>query len=341
MTIPFTHRQSAHCETGVTMGLISHRGVQMTEALTFGIGSGLFFIHMPWIKFMDLPLTAFRSFSGTIFKRTTHRLGIGTKVMTFRNPRKGMEALDRALDQGIPVGLQAGIFWLPYFWPAFRMHINLHNLVVFGRENGDYVISDPAMSVVVKCPAKDLKAARFAKGLLSPRGKMYYLTHVPETLNYEGPAVEGIQGVCHVMLKVPVPFLGVKGIRFLADRIERWPDTLGERKAILYLAQVVRMLEEIGTGGAGFRFMFAAFLQEAAQILREERLMGISQRLTNTGDLWRAFAAQGARHCKGRPKEDDSFPAMAALMRDCARQEGEIFKDLAAIAAEHGRRLRA
>ena len=340
MTIAYTHNQGAHCETAVTMGLIAHRGVRITESLTFGIGSGLFFVHLPFVKFMDLPLTAFRSFSGTIFKRSTQRLGIGTQVTTFRNPQKGMDALDRLLDQGIPVGLQAGIYWLPYFWPAFRMHINLHNLVVFGKEDGDYLISDPAMSTPVKCPAKDLQAARFAKGLLAPKGKMYHLTHVPETLDYPAAAVKGIEGVCHVMLKVPMPFLGVRGIRFLANRLERWPDSLGERKSILYLAQIVRMLEEIGTGGAGFRFMFAAFLQEAAAILGEERLLGISQKLTDTGDQWRAFASQGARCCKGRAKEGDSFPALAALMRDCGRREGEIYAELAGVAAVHARRLR-
>ena len=49
--------------------------------------------------------------------------------------------------------------------------------------------------------------------------------------------------------------------------MKRWPKKLGDKKASLYLGQVVRMLEEIGTGGAGFRFIYAAFLQESAKIL--------------------------------------------------------------------------
>ena len=34
-----------------------------------------------------------------------------------------------------------------------------------------------------------------------------------------------------------------------------------------FLGNIVRMQEEIGTGGGGFRFMYAAFLQEAGDVL--------------------------------------------------------------------------
>jgi len=34
------------------------------------------------------------------------------------------------------------------------------------------------------------------------------------------------------------------------------------------LANVARMQEEVGTGGAGIRFMHAAFLQKAAELVR-------------------------------------------------------------------------
>ena len=91
--------------------------------------------------------------------------------------------------------------------------------------------------------------------------------------------------------------------------------------------------------GGGFLDQTAESARAAA-ILGEERLLGISQKLTDTGDQWRAFASQGARCCKGRAKEGDSFPALAALMRDCGRREGEIYAELAGVAAVHARRLR-
>ena len=47
MKIDFAHRQSAHCESGVTSNLLLHRGLEISEALAFGLGSGLFFGYVP------------------------------------------------------------------------------------------------------------------------------------------------------------------------------------------------------------------------------------------------------------------------------------------------------
>jgi hypothetical protein len=61
------------------------------------------------------------------------------------------------------------------------------------------------------------------------------------------------------------------------------------------LGQVIRMLEEIGTGGAGFRFIYAAFLQESAAILQIPLLDKLSTEMTEAGDRWREFAWQASR----------------------------------------------
>ena len=66
------------------------------------------------------------------------------------------------------------------------------------------------------------------------------------------------------MLRIPMPIFGVRGIRFVAKKVVKWPDKLGFEEACRQLAGIVRLREEMGTGGAGFRYMFAAFLQEAA-----------------------------------------------------------------------------
>ena len=130
------------------------------------------------------------------------------------------------------------------------------------------------------------------------------------------------------MMKTPGPFMGIRGIRFLANQLEKWPRKLGKRKASLYVGQVIRMQEEIGTGGGGFRFMYSAFLQEAAEVLNENRLMEISEKMTDTGDRWREFAVMGSRICKNRASPSESYSALADTLRDCAEKEGEIFEEL-------------
>lgn len=332
MEIDFKHRQSAHCESGVTANLISHYGAEMSEAMAFGIGAGLFFAYLPFIKLNNLPLTTYRCISGGIFNRTMKELGVGIETRNFRDPQQSMKVLDETLARGIPVGLQTGAFWLPYFPPAYRFHFNAHNLVVYGRRGDDYLISDPIFPEPVICNRTDLMNARFAKGALAPKGRMYHLTKVPDQMDLQPAIKKGIKAVTNVMVKTPVPIIGVRGMRFLANRLERWPERLGEKKALLCLGQLVRMQEEIGTGGAGFRFIYAAFLQEAATTLQDDRLRELSLKMTAIGDVWREFAVIAARHCKGRAGENETFGTLANIIRECATLEEALYRELAPLA---------
>lgn len=327
-TIDFTHNQSSHCESGVTANLLSYHGLKLSEAMAFGIGTGLFFAYLPFVKVNKLPLTTYRCEAGGIFKRVAKRLGCQVETRKFSDPELSMEALDEKLAQGIPVGCRTSAYWLPYFPPAFRFHFNAHNLVVFGKEKNNYLISDPVFPDVERCSREALMKARYGQGALAPKGAMFSMVHVPATADMASAITKGIKEVCRRMLKTPLPIAGVRGIGFLANRLEKWPHKLGDRNAILHVGQLIRMQEEIGTGGAGFRFMFAAFLQEAAEVIDNPRLAELSKEMTATGDLWRKSAVIGARICKGRASADESYAAMADLLRECASKEALVYKAL-------------
>jgi hypothetical protein len=336
--IPFTHRQSSHCESGVTSNLLNHYGHPVSEAMAFGIGQGILFGYLPFVKVNHLPLTTYRCHVGGILKRVSKRLRCRMAWSRFRNPEEAMAALDRRLEEGTPVGCRTGGYWLPYFPPAFRIHFNMHNLIVYGKDGDDYLISDPVFPEPVTCPRGDLIKARFAQGALAPRGTMYYMQEIPSGIDLPPAIISGIRGACRAMLNTPGPVIGVRGIRFLADRLERWPRRLGKRKSVQHLGQVIRMQEEIGTGGAGFRFMYAAFLQEAAEVLQAEVLHDLSKKLTAVGDRWREFALLGARNCKERASESESYSTMADILRDCAAGEEMIFRSLLDFAHRNGKR---
>ena len=97
MNIDFSHRQSAHCESDVTANLLFHYGIEISEAMAFGIGSGLFFGYLPFVRVNRLPLETFRSAPGAIFKRVARRLGVEVARQKFRSPERSMAALDQAL----------------------------------------------------------------------------------------------------------------------------------------------------------------------------------------------------------------------------------------------------
>ncbi|BHH82332.1 BtrH N-terminal domain-containing protein [Desulforhopalus sp. 52FAK] len=324
----FSHQQSAHCESGVASNLLTHKGIGLSEAMAFGIGGGLFFGYLPFIRINGLPLVTYRSAAGHILKTIGKIPGVTMYQKKFRDKGQAMAELDEALEQSIPVGLQTGVYWLPYFPKALRFHFNAHNLVVYGKDGDDYLISDPVFPGTVRCPAEDLVRARFASGALAPKGKMYYLTRVPEQIDHRSQIIEGIGSVCKSMLGSPFPLIGIKGIRFMAGRLEKWPDRLGKERADLHLGHVVRMQEEIGTGGGGFRFMYAAFLQESAEILQDSSLVEYAAVLTAAGDSWRKFAVMAARICKKRVQDGDNYTALAEQVRECSVLEEKFFLQL-------------
>lgn len=322
----YKHYQHAHCESGVTANLLRHEGVDISEPIAFGIGAGMFFGHLPFLKVSGTPGTTFRTWPGAIFKRATQRLGITMHTQRFPNPQKAMKALDDVLATGKPVGMLSSVYYLPYLPEAFRFHFNAHNLVVYGKENGEYYVSDPVLEQTTRIAPDDLAKARFAKGAPEPKGFMYYVKSVPKEIHFEKAIQSGIKQTCFFMLSPPVPWFGNKAIFLLANKIQQYPKKLTPRKASLYLGNIIRMQEEIGTGGAGFRFLYAAFLQEAANILKRDDLQGFSQELTLIGDDWRNFAYNAARVMKDRKEGIVSFDELADMLRICGEKERDFFK---------------
>ncbi|MCK5168574.1 MAG: BtrH N-terminal domain-containing protein [Bacteroidales bacterium] len=329
MKLDFEHIPAGHCENGVISSLLKYHGLNLSEAMIFGIGSGYFFAYMPFVKVNGIPLASFRPVPGMIFTKAAKRLGIKMKKQTFRKqPKRAMDELDKVLEKKLPVGIQSGVYHLSYFPPAYRFHFNAHNLTVYGKEDNSYFISDPVMEYATTLTYEELKKARFAKGPLSPNGKMYYPISIPEEIDLKPAIIKGIKQTADWMLTIPVPLFGVKGIRYLSKRVRNWPEKLGPKKAASYLAQLVRMLEEIGTGGAGFRFIYAAFLQEVAEVMEDERYNELSKEMTKIGDKWRNFSSHAAQTCKGRSSDPDGYNTVANLMLEIADDEERFFIEL-------------
>ncbi len=327
MQIDFSHKQSAHCENGVVSNLMRHKGFEVSEPMVFGIGSGLLFSYLPFLKVNYAPVFTYRAMPGFIFKRFAKRVGVTMKKEKFSDPKTAKARLDANLEKNNPVGLQVGVYNLPYFPEEYRFHFNAHNMVVYGKEGNTYLISDPVMETVTTLTDKELEKVRFAKGAFAPKGHMYYPIEFPETLDLEKAIVKGIKQTCRDMT-APMPLVGVKAIRWVSKNIRKWPDTLGTKKANHYLGQIVRMQEEIGTGGGGFRYIYAAFLQEAGKILKNDGLLKLSKEMTEIGDQWRDFALEASRIYKNRSTQTDAYNKVADQLAALADREEVFFKAL-------------
>lgn len=327
MQLNFEHQITAHCENGVASNLLKNKGLPISEPMVFGIGSGLFYVYLPFLKVNHAPGLSYRPAPGWIFNRLAKRLGLKIKRLKFSDKKKAQQVLDENLANNIPSGLQVGVYHLPYFPEDYRFHFNAHNLVVYGKENGRYLISDPTMESVHTLTEAELEKVRFAKGVLAPKGHIYYPIYIPENIDWEKAITKAIKKTCSDML-APVPIIGVRGMRMVARAIRNWPKKVGVKKANYYLAQMVRMQEEIGTGGGGFRYIYSAFLQEAGQKINNPTLVALSQEMTGIGDLWRDFAVDASRVYKNRSNHDDVYNKLSNDLLHLADLEEAFFKKL-------------
>lgn len=321
----YQHQHAAHCESGTVANLLRHHGARISEPLAFGIASGLSFAYLPFVRINGLPLIAYRAQPKAIIKGAAAAFGTRFRFEKFGRAEAGQARLDALLAEGRVVGLQTSVFWLPYFPETMRFHFNAHNLLVYGKDGDDYLVSDPVAEDPQRCATADMTRARFARGALAPKGLLYFPERMPQGEVDAAAVLPAIRRTVRNML-APIPLIGVRGIRTLARRIAGLDPA--HPLSSPFIGHVVRMQEEIGTGGAGFRFIYAAFLQEAAVIAQRPMFATLSDQLMDIGDAWRDFALAAARMVKGRDPLNP--PTIAALLHALADREEAFFRALGA-----------
>lgn len=327
--IDYQHRQAGHCESGATSNLFSFNGMKISEPMAFGIGNGLFFSYIPFLKLQFAPMISFRNFPNMVFRKATENLGVNATVRkNIKDPKEAMDALDENLRKGIPTGLQVGVFKLTFFPPEYRMHYNMHNLVVFGKEGNNYTVSDTVLETPQTISYEDLLLVRYAKGAFAPKGKMYWINSIAPNPDFKTAIQKGIRRTVYDMIKVPFPLIGVKGIRWMARDLKKWPKKLGNDKASFYLGQILRMAEDFGTGGAGFRYIYGSFLKEAGENYNNEILLEASDMMGKTANQWREFTYIGARNCKDRSKPEEDYGMLSDMLMDIAGNEEKVYRKL-------------
>lgn len=326
--IPFKHKMAAHCESGTVTALLNHVGLEISEPMVFGIASGIFFGYFHTSKF-PFPIFVARNKPGDIRANISKRLGIKFKTAKFSNQEEGEKALDSLLEQNIPVGVQVDFFYMDYSPPWARVHVNVHFMTVIGKKGSKYIISDPYYPDLVELDRESMQKGRFAGGSMAPKGFLFYVARIPEKIDWEGAIKKGILKATFYMLKLPIPFLGIKGIRLFARKIVDWPKYARDTEHLSHeIMKINIFLEEQGTGGGGFRFIYASFLREAAEKMNYPKLTEMAKKIMGIGDEWRAVSLFAARIGKNRDLGPDKLNILSAKIMERAEEERQFFTEL-------------
>jgi hypothetical protein len=210
-----------------------------------------------------------------------------------------------------------------------RAHFNAHYVIVTGKQDGRYQISDTYFPMMASVDAATLQTARFARGQFAPKGLLFYPESIPERPDLKAAVRQGIKDAVFYMVKLPIPFFGVRGIRFFARKVQEWPKLTRDIDHLSHEVMMIAViLEERGTGGGGFRYLYATFLQEAARILGDPGIADVAKSMMDNGDRWRDVSIAAARMGKRRDLGPQRLVELGEMILERADAEQAIFRRL-------------
>ncbi|MFF5520785.1 BtrH N-terminal domain-containing protein [Streptomyces coeruleorubidus] len=320
-------RGTQHCETSALGVLLRHQGLDLSEPMLFGLGSGLSFIYWD-SKNMDFPFLGGRVKPFELTRKLAARLGLELAVQETGSARKAWENVATAVDAGRPVGLQLDSYHLDYF--TSKVHFGGHVVALYGYDEHDaYLVDTDQQGGAVTTSLSGLARARAARGPMTARHRSFTLT-AGKVPSLESRIIPAVTECADAFLDPPIANLGHRGIEKAGKLVPAWlRRTDAPRRD---LPQAALLMEKAGTGGALFRNLYRDFLAECAQLLDSAHLRTGHRLYSEAADLWTDVAAlitdageSGDEQCLGRA---------GTVLRDIARIEREAMEALSRLRGE-------
>lgn len=294
-----THRPGRHCASSAIRDLIEFHGTTLTEAMCFGLGAGL---GITYLELPDAPvpfMTHVRSLGYE--KRVFENLGVPFAWSTYRSPDEAALALEELLDAGRPALLLTDIFHLPYF--GSRTHFPGHAIMAWQRipSASTVLVTDTDRPHPVPVEGDALTRARFSSqppfvhdgDLFAPRSMDPDVS--PERI------ADAIRQNAELLLTGD-PRSGLSALDTWINDLPRWQTTGDWRWTTRFAYQVI---EKRGTGGGGFRTMYAEFLADASRNDKRIRSYQLQTLMGECAQQWTALAMQ-----LKSASESESFPSL-------------------------------
>ncbi|MFF7341867.1 BtrH N-terminal domain-containing protein [Streptomyces sp. NPDC008163] len=319
-------RGTEHCETTALGVLLRAEGVDLSEAMLFGIGSGLSFVYWD-SKAMGFPFLGGRVKPFELSRELAPRLGAELLVSETSSPRTAWRNVVAALDGGSPVGLQLDSFHLEYF--RTKVHFGGHVVAMYGYDEQDaHLVDTGAQGGAVTTSLTSLAAARAERGPMTARHRSFRLAlHGSAPVPLKECVVPAIAGCADAFLNPPIANLGHRGIAKAARQVPKWLDRPGDPRE--GVARTAELMERGGTGGALFRNLYRDFLAECGEVVAGPRLRTGHALYTEAAGLWTQVAALLA--VAGRTGDAARLAEAGAVLRELARVEHEAMRALSAL----------
>jgi len=282
-----------HCETSALKRVLDYHGLFLSEEILLGLGGGVGFIYW-YMKPVSSPFIGTRNGRVPDFlKGACRRIGADLTLVETSSSKKGYEELKAVLHAGEPAVVYGDIAYLPYFAVPEIAHFGGHAFVVFGldEERDEMYIYDRGRHPVTVSIA-DLEKARSSKyPPFPPKHRLLKIKYPSQIMNLENGIREAIRACCQNMLGPPIKNIGLAGMEKWSKVVTRWPEQFKGMNLFGALMNGFIYIETGGTGGSGFRLMYARFLGEASSIIGKPALSEVAEMMRESAKVWSEIAS--------------------------------------------------
>lgn len=315
-------RGMRHCETTTLGVLLRHQGLDLSEPMLFGLGSGLSFIYWDG-KNMGFPFLGGRVKPFDLTSNLATRLGLELLVQETTSPRRAWDNVATSIAAGRPVGLQLDSYHLDYF--GSKTHFGGHVVAMYGYDDHKaYLVDTDQQGGAVSTSLTSLAQARAARGPMTAKHRSFTLT-VPRNLpSPHGQVIPAITACADAFLNPPIANLGHRGIGKAGKLVRTWLQRTDNPERDLPQAAV--LMEKAGTGGALFRNFYRDFLAECTDLLDSNHLRTGHTLYSEAAALWVEVAALIKK--AGEANDAQRLVQAGSILGDLSRMEHEAMKAL-------------
>jgi hypothetical protein len=315
-------RGMQHCETTALGVLLRHEGLDLSEPLLFGLGSGLSFVYWD-SKGMPFPFLGGRVKPFELTRNLAGRLGLTLAVAETTSPRKAWQNVATPLDAGRPVGLQLDSFHLDYF--RSKVHFGGHVVAMYGYdEHHAYLVDTDQQGGTVRTSREGLARARAERGPMTARNRSFTLTLPARPPAWQDQLIPAIRDCAQAFLSAPIANLGHRGIAKAGKQVPGWLRRAGEPGQDL--PQAALLMERGGTGGALFRALYRDFLDECARLIDDDGLRTGHRLYAEAAVLWTEVSTLIAK--AGESGDADCLERAGAVLHELSRIEHDAMQVL-------------
>ncbi|MGJ7913101.1 BtrH N-terminal domain-containing protein [Neobacillus sp. LXY-1] len=279
----FSPFSGQHCETTATGSLLKSLGIEISEAMLFGIGEGLGYIYWD-MKNMDFPFLGGRVKPDLLTHCIVNNLNLQLDVKETSSPKKAWENVKQNIDKGIIVGLKLDSYYLDYF--TNKVHFAGHYVAMYGYDDRfAYLVDTKQQGGLVKTSLENLALARNEKGPMSSKNLSYTIKKKEGVSNLKDVITKAIKNNAIAYINPPINNLGYKGIKKTSVEINKWFERSKNIEKDLVLTAI--LMERGGTGGSLFRNIYRDFLKECLSLFDNALLQNAYNLFTEIAPMWK------------------------------------------------------